>query len=86
MIEPRDPIDWFRVIWDLRRCRWSVRRLAAHIGIERSALYRAADGLDLRHHHAEAVLDAWSEVTRRPVSNAPRIASSANTFAKVAGA
>lgn len=81
MAQPR-AINWFRVIVDLGRMRWTYRAIADAVGVSKSTIVNWADGAEPRHGDGERLLALWSAQVGRPVSEAPR---SSNEFVQETG-
>ncbi|MFZ5558678.1 MAG: helix-turn-helix domain-containing protein [Pseudomonadota bacterium] len=58
------PVDWRRLILDLRRHGWNVQRIAAYVGRTRTAVCRwCNDGCHPRYEEGAALLELHRLVT-----------------------
>lgn len=73
MAEVLTPIDWERVMIDIRRAGFGDQQLADRTGIARTTLhgYRAL-GAEPGYTNGTVLLRLWCECRNRPQSAAPR--------------
>lgn len=73
VLKKNERIDWFRVIVDIERSGWSLRKLGAEVGVPHSTL----QGWKLEHgrpkfEESVRVIVVWGERTKLPVEQVPR--------------
>ncbi len=66
-------IDWFRVIVELERARYSHERIAAELMRSKGWVsnLKSVPGTEPRHSDGQALLALWARATGRPVHDAP---------------
>lgn len=72
------PVDWFRIVADLKRLGLSARDVERRTGIPKSTLisWTGALASEPRHQSGEALIALWVQVTGLSRDHLPRLQTS----------
>lgn len=65
------PLDWQRIVTELRRRGFTFRSLVKIVGVSRQTLWRYQLGTEPDHVEGERILALWCEVNGRVREEAP---------------
>lgn len=68
-----DDIDWFRIVSDLQRRDYSLRKTCRTLNRSAMTVHGWANGTEPRHRDGEALIRLWCEATGNVRDSAPRI-------------